>query len=109
MDAGRLRERITIEQSTRVANGQGGWNSDWVAIATKVPAEIIALSGDEALRDGIERSSQQYRVRLRKRDGLTPKERLQWKGQVMEVHSVLPDPKEPNSLLLLICSIGINV
>jgi SPP1 family predicted phage head-tail adaptor len=106
MNAGRLRERVAIEAETRRSNGQGGWVTGWSTIARRVPAEIIALSGDEALRLGVERSSSQYRVTLRKRGGLTAKNRLQWNDQVMDIRSVQPHPKEPNSLLLLVCEIG---
>lgn len=103
MEAGRLRERITIQQLTRVSNGQGGWSTGWVDVATKVTARVVALTGDEAIKLGIERSSVQYRISIRKRRGLTAKNRLTWNGQTLEVRSVLPDPAEPNSMLLLLC------
>lgn len=108
MDAGRLRERVTIEGETRVANGQGGFTTGWSDVATKVPAEITALSGDEALRLGVERSSSQYRVRIRRRADLTVKNRLTWKGQAMAIKSVLPDPRDPQAVQLLICEIGLG-
>lgn len=108
MEAGRLRERVTIEGETRVKNGQGGFTTDWTEVATKVPAEIIGLSGDEALRLGAERSSSQHRVRIRRRGDLTVKNRLVWKGHVMAIKSVLPDPREPQAMQLLICEIGLG-
>lgn len=106
MDAGRFRERVTIEAESRKANGQGGFTSGWSAIAKAVPAEIIALSGDEALRLGIERSTSQYRVRMRKRAGLSPQNRLLWGTLTLAVKSVLPDPREPHRLQLLVCESG---
>jgi SPP1 family predicted phage head-tail adaptor len=106
MRAGALRERVAIEAETRVANGQGGWKTGWSAIARAVPAEIIALSGDEALRLNIERSTAQYRVRIRKRSNVDPEKRLIWKGETMAIKSVVPDPKEPQTMLLLTCEIG---
>lgn len=104
--AGRLRERVTIEGESRVSNGQGGYVTGWAELARGVPAEIIALSGDEALRLGVDRSTAQYRVTLRKRAGLTPKNRLRWNGLVMSVRAVQPHPREPQAALLLTCEIG---
>lgn len=108
MEAGRLRERVAIEEETSVPNGQGGFRAGWstVAGAARVPAEIIGLSGDEALQSGAERAIATYRVRMRKRTGLTAKNRLQWNGQTMAIETVLPDPREPKTMLLLICEIG---
>jgi SPP1 family predicted phage head-tail adaptor len=109
MKAGALRERVTIEAETRTSNGQGGYKTGWTAFARAVPAEIIALSGDEALRLNIERSTSQYRVRMRRRAEIDAEKRLLWKGQVMAIKSVVPDPKEPQAMLLLTCEIGQGV
>lgn len=106
MEAGRLRQRVTIETESRAPNGQGGYRTAWTAIAEKVSAEIVAQSGTEALKLNAERSATQYRVSIRKRAGLTAKHRLQWKGQVMAIHSVQPHPKFPDSHQLLLCEIG---
>lgn len=106
MDAGRLRERVTIEAEVRKANGQGGYVTEWVPVGPIAAAEIVGLSGDEALRLGVERSSSQFRVTMRKRLGLTSSNRLIWSGQVMAIRSVLPHPREPQQLQLLICEIG---
>lgn len=107
MDAGRLRERVTIEGETRVANGQGGWKTGWAAIARNVAAEIVGMSGDEALRLGVERSTTLYRVRIRKRAGVTAANRLVWKGQPMAIRSgPLPDSQDPNSIMVLTAEIG---
>jgi SPP1 family predicted phage head-tail adaptor len=107
MEAGRLRERVTIEGPTRVSNGQGGWTTGWADVADKVPAEIIAMSGDEALRLNVETSTVRYRVTMRKREGLTPKNRLRFGSELLEVRSVQRHPQAPNSHLLLICEAGV--
>jgi head-tail adaptor len=58
MQAGRLRERVTIEAETRVPNGQGGYATDWAPLPTAptVWAEVIGLNGGEGIRAGVERS-----------------------------------------------------
>lgn len=113
MQAARLRDRVTVEVLARRDNGQGGFETGWaeVAGAKSVPAEIVAMSGDEALRLGVERAVQQYRVRIRRRESLaiTEKHRLKWtssSGEVMAIKSVLPDPREPRAFLVMIAEIG---
>lgn len=106
MQAGQLRERVTIEDEVRQANGQGGFVTSWAPIAQKVPAKIIALTGDEALRLGVERSVSTWRVTIRKRPDVTPRNRLKWGALVLAVRSVLPDPTEPQTALVLVCESG---
>lgn len=106
MEAGKLRERVTIEGVTRVPNGQGGFTKGWGTIAERVPASIIMLSGDEALRLGVERSRASYRVVMRKRGGLTTNNKLLWNGESLDIRSVGPDPRD-RSALLLMCESGV--
>jgi head-tail adaptor len=113
MEAARLRDRVAVEKEARVANGQGGFVTAWRAVpgADSIPAEVVAMSGDEALRLSVERATQQYRVRVRRRGSLdlTEKNRLKWKssrGEVMAIKSVLPDPREPRAFLVLITEVG---
>jgi head-tail adaptor len=115
MESARLRDRLTVEVEARVPNGQGGWKTDWATVsgADSVPAEIVAMSGDEALRLGVERSTQTYRIRIRRRKSLdlTPKNRLKWKsstGEVMAIRSVLPDPREPREMQVIVAEIGLT-
>jgi SPP1 family predicted phage head-tail adaptor len=106
MKAGRLRDRVTIEAKTSVPNGQGGRVTDWAPVFKKVPAEVVAMTGDEALRMGVERATSTYRVTVRKRTGLTSAHRLSWDGLALDIRSVLPDPRDPLQGLLLICEAG---
>ena len=108
MDAGRLRERVTIEGEVRKPNGQGGFTTGWATVARSVPAEIIGLTGDEALRLGVERSASQYRVTMRRRSDVSPKNRLKWKGQIMAIRSVVPDARDPNVAIVLTAEIGVG-
>ena len=108
MDAGQLRDRVTIQAETRTANGQGGYSTSWSNVATTptVCANILGLSGDEALQAGIQRSVQQWRVIVRKRSDLTTKHRLVWGGVNLDIKSVMPLPDEPRAFTLLMCESG---
>jgi SPP1 family predicted phage head-tail adaptor len=108
--AGRLRERVEIEAEVQTSNGQGGYVSAWSVVAT-VRAEVNGLSGGEAMRAGIERNVQQWRVTIRRRDDVTAKHRLQWlrPGNTrvrLDIKATMPDPKLPRDATLLLCESG---
>ena len=106
--AGRLRDRVAIELETRQPNGQGGFVTAWAPIAGggSVPAQVIGLSGDEAISAAVERSVQQWRVTIRDRPGLTTKHRLRRGGQLLDVKSILPHPNFDRTLVLICESSG---
>lgn len=103
--AGSLRELVSIEAESRVSNGQGGFTATWAEIDL-VNANVVGMSGNEALRAGIERASTQYRVTIRKPSAVTAKNRLRWNGQVMSIHSSMPHPNYPTEAILLLCETG---
>jgi len=91
--AGRLRHRITIQEQNLVSNGRGGFKpadgvDPWRPIAASVPAEVLALRGDEAVKHLVERAVQIWRVTIRPRTDVTPTHRLVWKGITMNIKSV---------------------
>lgn len=111
LQAGRLRHRVRIEAKTRVANGQGGSTVAWTLVAI-VRAEIIGLSGDEALKAGVERSVQQWRVTIRTR-AVTTQNRLVYldadptlPAGPCDIKAVLPDPRAEGALVLM-CETGV--
>lgn len=105
LSTGSLSERVTIEQEARTSNGQGGYTTGWSPLAT-VWAEVIPLSGDEAITAQVERAVARYRVSIRRRDDVTAKHRLIWRGQTLAIKSALPHPKDLRGGLLMICESG---
>ena len=99
IESGRLNKRVAIQAETRVPNGQGGYTTDWTH-ERYIWAEIIGLSGDEALAAGIERSVQQWRVTMRRRP-ISTKKRLLYDGRIFGIKSVLPDPRADDATLLI--------
>lgn len=91
--ARRLKERITIEVKNVVDNGRGGrkrpdGGPEWLPVTlAPIAAEIIPLRGDEALSNAVLRSVQLYRVTIRRRDGVSPANRIRWGSIVMNVKS----------------------
>jgi head-tail adaptor len=81
--AGKLRERVAIQQKNLVDNGRGGRarpadGPEWVNLDENVPAEIIPLRGDEALNQAVLRAVQIYKVTIRARPDVLPSNRLLW-------------------------------
>lgn len=105
LKAGRLNTLVTVEGETRTANGQGGWTTGWGSVG-QLWAEIIGMSGDEAVTAAVERSSQRWRITVRNEIAITPKNRLNDGERVYDVRSVIPDPKAPREALVLICETG---
>lgn len=110
IQAGRLRDLIAIEQEVRTANGQGGYSTVWSTLANTY-AEVIGLSGAEALKAGIERNVQQWRVTVRRGVEVTGRNRIRWDAlpntsKIMNIKSVMPHPNAPREALLIMCESG---
>ncbi|HEY1605617.1 MAG TPA: phage head closure protein [Allosphingosinicella sp.] len=110
LNRGRLRERVRLEALSLTDNGQGGQEETWTPVAT-VAAEIVGLSGAEAMKAGIDRSVQQWRVTISCRDTVTAKHRLMWiraggAEERLEIQAAMPDPKAPRDATLLLCESG---
>lgn len=99
--AGRLRELVSVEEETRLPNGQGGYTTAWSEVAAP-RAEIIGLTGDESINAAVERSVQRWRVTMRARL-LTTKHRLIWNDIQLDIKSVVPDPRAPEAAIVVIC------
>lgn len=87
--ASRLRERVTIEQQQTVDDGYGGKTVTWDALTT-VFAEVVPMQQSVRERSLAEqiRAVAGYRVTIRARSDVDASMRLQWKGRVMQIHSL---------------------
>ncbi len=110
LDSRRLKHLVKLQRPDTIDNGTGGRKpspatNGWADVATPW-AEIIALRGQEAVRENIERAVQLWRVTIRHRDGVTPKMRLVWGAIVMNITAVAPN--EQGDGLVLTCESGAN-
>lgn len=81
--ASRLRDMVDIEEQNLVDNGRGGrttpaGQSKWKPVDQSVPAEIIALRGNEATEHAVIRARQLWRITLRVRSDVRPSMRVAW-------------------------------
>jgi SPP1 family predicted phage head-tail adaptor len=105
-----LKDRVTIQRPIRVANGQGGYATDWADIegVASVSAKLVGLSGAETLNSTVLRSVSRWRVIIRRRAAVTTAHRLMWDGLAMNIVSALPHPDSPRRFTVLICETGLS-
>ncbi len=86
--AGDLRHRLTIEQAVDIADGFGGRDRVWQAVATAWAA-ISDTSGTAGTVAGAEASGATHAVTLRHRGDLRPGMRFSGDGRVFRILSVV--------------------
>ena len=105
--APRLRHRVTIEQVTETRDADGGVVTAWAALHSKVPAEIVPLSGREFVAAQAAQAGITARLTIRYVTGITPKMRVVHGADIYNIEAVLPDPTLRRHLTLMV-STGVN-
>jgi SPP1 family predicted phage head-tail adaptor len=88
IDAGKLRERVTIQQASESRTAMGEVVQSWATYSERW-ASVEGISSRELLQMGQAQTEASHRVRLRYVDGLTASMRLQWRGRTLEIVSLL--------------------
>lgn len=100
MDAGTLRERVTVQQATETRNSIGESLLSYTTFEV-VWASVQGVSAREFLLAGQQQVEVSHRVKMRYLTGLTPQMRLSWRGRTLEIISILEH--ENRSVHELIC------
>ena len=101
LSAGRLRHRVAIMRATKVDNGKGGSTTTWAPVASAVPAEVIGLTGTEAVREKVLRGIRVYQITVRWRGDLMPKDQLRFGIEDLNIRSAI-DPDGRRTQLVVI-------
>ncbi len=101
MRAGRLNQKITIEQVTESRTGSGAVQETWNAFAT-VWASVEPLNGREYFQAQQETATVTTRIRIRYLAGVTPKMRVNYDNRIFDIESVI-DVNERHRELVLMC------
>ena len=88
MDAGRLRERVTVQQATESRNALGETVLSWSTFAERW-ASVEGVSARESLTAGQNEISITHKVQMRYLPGLTQRMRIVWRGRTLEIVSLL--------------------
>ena len=88
IDAGKLRERVTVQIASGATNTLGETVLSW-ANSTAVWASVEGVSARESLVAGQQETSVTHKVRLRYLPGLTQQMRFAWRSRTLEIVSLL--------------------
>jgi SPP1 family predicted phage head-tail adaptor len=88
IDAGKLRDRITVQIASGTTNALGETVLAW-SDSSAVWASVEGVSAREALTAGQQETSISHKVRLRYLPGLTQQMRFAWRGRTLEIVSLL--------------------
>lgn len=97
----RLKRRVVIEQPVDAADAQGGFTRSWQTLAS-VWAELLPLSGREALTDERLNASATYRVVMRYRADVDASKRLKFGARIFNIRSVIVPEEAKRTLELLV-------
>jgi len=111
MQAGRLRDRVTIQSFTTVRDDHGQEIEEWADVAT-VWAETKGISGRELIAAGVEQAEATIRVWMRYRNTVTAASRLlcitgAFKGCTLEIIGP-PIPNSKRTQLEILCKEGVK-
>jgi SPP1 family predicted phage head-tail adaptor len=102
--AGLLNNRITIRRPVEIDNGKGGYDTDWLPVAT-LWAEVRGLDGREVMIAQVLNGISAYRIRIRWRRGIEPNDQLRYDGKDLNIRSV-SDPDGRRDWLVIIADTG---
>lgn len=88
IDAGKLRERVTVQIASGSTNALGETVLAW-SDSTTVWASVQGVSASEALDAGQQGTTITHRVRMRYLPGLTQQMRLAWRNRTLDIVSLL--------------------
>ena len=101
MKIGDLKHRITFQDSMKTPDGYKGHTESWTNFAT-VWASVEPLAGREYFFSQQIKAEVTHRVKIRYRDDITVKMRIQFGVKVFEIESIL-DIKERHEILEIFC------
>ena len=88
IDAGKLRERVTVQIASGSTNTMGETVLSW-SNSTAVWASVEGVSARESLVNAQQEVAVTHRVRLRYLPGLTQNMRFSWRRRTLEIVSLL--------------------
>lgn len=101
MNAGKLRERITIQQRAKKQNPSGQVVGEWVDVCT-VWAQVKCTNSKTVDSSGVVQHEGIYRFYIRWRPGITAEMRVLWQGRAFELTGPPADwDSEKSGLTLL--------
>jgi SPP1 family predicted phage head-tail adaptor len=86
MNAGQLRDRITIKRETNTPDGTGGYDRSWSTVA-EVWANIVSMNGREAVLGQVLQGISTFQITVRHRTDIEPAMQILWGTRELNVQS----------------------
>ncbi len=107
VQAGKFRHRITIRLPVRTRDAHGQpVDSTPTVLASRVPANVISLSGVEFVDNEQVRGVATHRIFIRARSGVTAQHEIVWGTRVLGIVAVR-DTENRGKLLAIDCKEGV--
>ncbi|OPY74917.1 MAG: Phage head-tail joining protein [Syntrophorhabdus sp. PtaU1.Bin153] len=97
MTIGAMNKRITIQHSTRIADGLGGWTISWADTGT-VWAAIWPVSASEQVKAMGQTMTITHRIRIRHRGNIRASHRIKYGNRYFNIVAIT-NPNEANEYL----------
>ena len=112
MQAGRLRDRLTLQNSVSVRQSSGQPKKEWQDTKTGIRAEVRGISGRELMTAGAEKAEATIRVWIRYRADVYASSRFvcetgPFKGLILEICGP-PIPDDRKTRLEILCKQGVK-
>lgn len=101
MRIGELNKRISLQYSTRVADGAGGFTVTWVT-AAEIYAAVWPVSAKETIEAGQAAMTITHRVRIRYRANIKSSWRIKLGSRYFNIVSII-DQNEAHKWLDILC------
>ena len=106
MEAGKLRNRITLQQRTLATDSYGQPIESWADLVT-VWAEVRSLSGRESMIASAMQGVTNYEINIRYRTGITQDMRIRYKTKYLDIQSIVTD-FDLKKKITLFCTEGLS-
>jgi len=101
-----LDKRITIEQNSRISDGQGGYLESWTTFAT-VWAKVKPVNQKERYFSQQIQPVTTHKITIRKLDGVNSQMRISFEGRIMQINGqITADEKDFYNLIDAIEGVG---
>ena len=101
MRAGKIRERVALQETTQTQADDGGIVDSWATVAT-VWAEVDYEKGREFFTASQVAAEESLAIGIRKLDGIVPKMRAVYRSKNFDIHAVLPDEEKKARIFLMV-------
>ena len=100
LPAGRLRYKIEIVRLVESDDGRGGSATEWQVVASPW-AEVIGLTGREAVLEKVLQGIRVYRITLRHRRDIQPRDQIRYGDEDLNIRSAVDPSGRREELVIL--------